>query len=93
MSSVIKLQAEKRDENKNPRELRESGLLPATVYGKGVESLSVQLNAKEFVQSYKKDNSATFELTIDKKAYKTVVQAVQKNYSTNQEQNVEFKLV
>ena len=93
MSSVIKLQAEKRDENKNPRQLRAEGVLPATVYGKGVESVSVQLNAKEFVQNYKKDTTATFELTVDKKAYKAVVQSVPKNYSTNQEQCVEFKLV
>lgn len=93
MADVIKLAAEKRSEDKNPRQLRAEGVLPATVYGKGMDSMSIQLNAKEFVQAYKKNNEATFELCIDKKSYKTVAQSVQKNFSTNETQNVEFKLV
>ena len=43
MAVVIK--AEKRDENKNPRQVRAEGNLPATVYGKGKDSVSVQVNA------------------------------------------------
>lgn len=93
MTDVIKLSAEKRSEDKNPRQLRAEGLLPATVYGKGTESMSIQLSTKDFTQAYKKNAEATFELTIDKKSYKTVAQAVQKNYATNETQNVEFKLV
>lgn len=93
MTDVIKLNAEKRSEDKNPRQLRAEGLLPATVYGKGMDSISIQLNSKEFTQAYKKNNNATFELTVDKKAYTTIAQAVQKNYATNETQNVEFKLV
>ena len=93
MADIIKLTAEKRNEGKNPRQLRAEGLLPATVYGKGKESMSIQLNSKEFTQAYKKNSEATFELSIDKKAYKTVAQAVQENYATNTIQSVEFKLV
>ena len=93
MTDVIKLNAEKRNEDKNPRQLRAEGLLPATVYGKGQESISIQVPSKDFVLAYRDNASATFELTIDNKSYKTVAQAVQKNYATNETQSVEFKLV
>lgn len=93
MADVIKLTAEKRSEDKNPRQLRAEGLIPATVYGKGVDSMSIQLNTKDFTLAYRNNADATFELSIDKKSYKTVAQAVQKNYATNETQSVEFKLV
>ncbi len=93
MADVIKLTAEKRSEDKNPRQLRAEGLLPATVYGKGMDSMSIQLRTQEFTLAYRNNADATFELSIDNKAYKTVAQAVQKNYATNETQSVEFKLV
>ncbi len=93
MAEVIKLKAEKRSEDKNPRQLRAEGILPATVYGKGTDSMSIQLNTKEFTLAYRNNNDATFELSIGNKTYKTVAQSVQKNYATNETQNVEFKLV
>ncbi len=93
MADVIKLTAEKRSEDKNPRQLRAEGILPATVYGKGMDSISVQVSTKDFTLAYRDNTEATFELSVDKKSYKTVVQAVQKNYATNETQSVEFKVV
>ena len=93
MTDVIKLNAEKRNSDKNPRQLRAEGLLPATVYGKGQESMSIQVSTKDFTLAYRDNAEATFELTVDNKSYKTVAQAVQKNYATNETQSVEFKLV
>lgn len=92
MTDTITLQAEKRDENKNPRQLRQSGLLPATVYGKGMDSVSIQVNARDFANEYKKNPEAKFDVVVDKKTYKTVVAVVQQNYSTAEQMNVEFKL-
>ena len=93
MTETITLNAEKRDLNKNPRQLREAGLLPATVYGKGMDSISVQLDAKDFSTFYKKSPDAAVNLTVDKKSYKVQVADVQMNYSIAQQLNVEFKLV
>ena len=93
MANVIKLEAEKRSEDKNPRQLRAEGKLPATVYGKGMESVSVQVVSKDFIQAYKKDNNASFELNVDSKKYTVVAQQIQKNYATNEVQSVEFKVV
>lgn len=93
MTDTITIKAEKRDENKNPRELRTSGMLPATVYGKGMDSLSIQFDAKEFALEYKKNPEAKFNVVVDSKSYKTEVANVQMNYSTAKQLNVEFKLV
>ena len=93
MSEKIIFEVEKKDESLNPRQLRATGKLPATIYGKGVDSVSVQLDAHSFINTYKKNKESVYELSFAGKKYNTVVQNVQKNYATNQELNVEFKLV
>ena len=93
MSEAICLNIESRDESKNPRQLRAAGFLPATIYGKGIESVSVQLDKRNFVNNYKKNKEAVFELKASDKTYKAVVQNLQMNYSTQEELNIEFKTV
>jgi ribosomal protein L25 (general stress protein Ctc) len=43
----IKLAVNKRDA-KTPNQLRREGIIPGTLYGAGVESENIQLDAKEF---------------------------------------------
>lgn len=93
MSDMLTLNVEKRDENKNARQLREEGILPATIYGKGMTSVSVQLNCKDFILNYKKDPKASFKLVLGKDSYKAQVANLQQNYSTMENLNVEFKVV
>lgn len=93
MTETMIFEVETKDANLNPRQLRATGKLPATIYGKGMDSVSVQLDAHSFVNTYKKNKEAVYELSLAGKKYNTVVQKVQKNYATNQELNVEFKLV
>lgn len=87
------LNIQKRNEEKNPRQLRAEGFLTGTVYGKGLDSLSVQMNEREFINIYKKDNAATFKFELDGKEFNVVVANIQKNYRTNENLNVEFKVV
>lgn len=87
------LTAQKRDESLNPRELRREGKVPATLYGKGMESLSLELNAKEFYTTYKKDKNAIFSLKIDKEDFDSVVKKVQMKSMKNDILNVEFQRV
>jgi len=91
--TIIKFEAEQKDENKNPRQLRASGKLPATIYGKGMDSVSIQVYAHAFMNIYKNNKEAVYELSLAGKKYNAVVQNIQKNYATNQELNIEFKLV
>lgn len=93
MSDSIKIEAEKRNESENPRELRKNGLLPATISGKKLGSISIQLNGKNFISRYKSNKEETYDIVIGKDAYNVKVVSIQKNYSTGKELHVEFKLV
>lgn len=89
---TIKLDIQKRDTAKNPRQLRSEGILPATIYGKGVESTSVQLNKHDFVNAYNKDKEADYELKLDSKTIKAEIAEIQYHFATGQIQNIEFKI-
>lgn len=86
---IVKLEATKREEGKNPRQLRAIGLLPVTVYGKDL-NLNVAVNAREFKLAYNKDKNAKFEISFEGKTYLTETKNVQVNYATNEIQSVEF---
>ncbi|MFA6989593.1 MAG: hypothetical protein WC197_05945 [Candidatus Gastranaerophilaceae bacterium] len=93
MSEVIELQAEERNKDLNPRQLRAEGKIPATIYGKGQESVSVQVDKREFVQLYKSNKDAVYNIKAGKNSYKTIVQNFQVEASTRAELNIEFKTV
>lgn len=93
MADTVTIKAQKRDGKLNPRQLRKSGLIPATLYGRGLGSLSIQMDAKEFEQEFKKNPKAKFNVALDSKTYNTEIIGVQMNYSTAKQLNVEFKVV
>ena len=88
---IVKLAADNRLEGKNPRQLRMSGFLPVTIYGKDV-NLNLQVNAHEFKLAYAKNKDTQFEISYNKKSYSTVTKNVQINYATGEIQSVEFAL-
>lgn len=91
--TIVKIEAQVREADKNPRQLRAAGVLPATVYGKGIESKSIQINAHEFNMAYKNAPEAVYEIAVGKETFKTTVQEAQIQYSNNTILNVEFKTV
>lgn len=91
--TIVKIEAQVREADKNPRQLRAAGVLPATVYGKGIESKSIQISAHEFNMAYKNAPEAVYEIAVGKETFKTTVQEAQIQYSNNQILNVEFKTV
>lgn len=91
--TLVKVEAKKRTEGLNPRQLRAAGKLPATLYGKCMEPMNIELDTHTFGLSYRSNKEAAFEIIVDSKAYKAVVQNIQLNYSTNEMLNVEFKAV
>lgn len=88
--ATSQLNAKKRDNSVNPRQLRSAGKLPATIYGKGMESVSLEMDMKEFIATYKKDKYAIFDLNVDNKNFKAVVKKVQMKPTTDNILNVEF---
>lgn len=89
--TLIKIKAQEKDADKNPRQIRAEGFLPITVYGKGIESKSYKINTHEFELAYKNASDATFEIEAGSQKIKAKIQELQKNYSTNQILNIEFK--
>ena len=61
------LKATLRDEKGSPesRRLRTDGLLPAIVYGQGMESTSVYINAREFTNALKTEAGSNIILNIE----------------------------
>ncbi|HIQ88914.1 TPA: hypothetical protein IAA68_03690 [Candidatus Galligastranaerophilus faecipullorum] len=92
-TTIIKLNAQEREADKNPRQLRSAGFVPATVYGKGMESKNIMVCAHEFEMATRNNRDAVIELQAGKDKFKVVIQELQINYSTNQVLNIEFKLV
>ena len=92
-TTIIKLNVQEREADKNPRQLRSAGFVPATVYGKGMESKNIMVCAHEFEMATRNNRDAVIELQAGKDKFKVVIQELQINYSTNQVLNIEFKLV
>lgn len=64
----ISLSAEKRKIlGRKVKKLRQTGLLPASLYGKKIKSLALQVNTKDFLAVYKQAGETNLvELTVDK---------------------------
>lgn len=73
------LLAEKRNvTGKQVKHLRREGILPGNVFGKGLESLSIQMPFKEFVALYKKvHETGLVDLTVGDQKYPILIQNVQ----------------
>lgn len=92
MSTLFTIEAEKRSKNIKPRQLRRDGKIPATVYGKGLEPISIQLDTKTFDYNLKR-KPETLELVLDGETIPVVIQNVQRVFTTDQSLNVEFKRI
>ena len=90
---AITIEAQERDTSKNPRQLRAAGILPATIYGKGKESVSIQVDKRNFLNTYKKADDKNFEINVGKSKYNVILQKIQVEAGTQTEMNIEFKLV
>ena len=77
-------------ENKKPNALRASGFIPATVYGHGQSSESVQIFAKEFSKIPHKAYSHINELELDGKKIPVLIRNVQKDPIRDNFLNIEF---
>ncbi len=90
--TTVKLEAKDREQGLNPRQLRQKGLLPVTVYGKDL-SLNIVLDTHAFKIAYAKDKETSFEIDYNNKTYSTVTKNVQINYATSEIMSAEFAVV
>ena len=89
MAKQLTINAKQR-EKKTPNKLRSEGFVPATVYGHGFESHSVQINAKEFSKVPYKAYSHINELNIDGEKFPVLIRNVQVDPILDKFLNIEF---
>jgi ribosomal protein L25 (general stress protein Ctc) len=52
MSNLQELKTSERDTTVTPHQLRTAGYTPASVYGQGIESQSIQIRTREFYHAF-----------------------------------------
>ncbi len=93
MSEKEMLVLEKREEGLNPRQIRAKGNIPVTVYGKGLESLSLQVDLKKFITVKNSKFVQSFKAKIRDKEEYLIIKAIEKNPVTDQILNVQLHTV
>lgn len=86
------LSAEKRTvTGKQVKKLRREGIVPANIYGKSFESISLQLPMKDFEAVYSKAHeTGLVDLTVDKETYPVLIHNVQRNPLSHDAIHVDF---
>ena len=88
-----KLKVEERIEGQNPRQIRSAGFIPVSIYGKGIDAKSGQVNTHEFEMAYKNNKEGNWELSFGKEKFTAKIQELQENYATSEFLNVEFQAI
>jgi len=76
---------------KKTKELRSERLLPAVIFGKGLESLPITIGHNEFSKVYKASGETSIiDIVVDKKSHPVLVKDVQLHHLTSQPIHVGF---
>jgi len=76
------------------REARESGVIPAVVYGKDVPSTSIAVGVSEFIKTFRSSGkNHVITLSVDKKKYSVLVQEAQRHPVTGAFLHLDFLTV
>lgn len=90
MAKAILIKAKQR-ENKKPNSIREGGFIPATLYGHGFSSKSIQVNTKDFSKIPHKAYSHINELELEgEEKYPVLIRNVQTDPVRDKFLNIEF---
>ena len=90
------LQAVKRTEftNSAKRKIRESGEIPAIIYGKSIESKSVAVNSIELMKTLREEGKNTIiNLSVDGSSYAVMLYDLQTNPMKNEIVHADFHVV
>lgn len=92
---TLELKTEKREiKGKKVAALRSEGMIPAVVYGKGVEPISLTINLRDFTKLYKQaGESSLVDLVMEDKTLKVLISDVQLNPITDEPLHVDFHKV
>jgi large subunit ribosomal protein L25 len=76
-------------------ELRAKGLIPAVIYGAGIQSMSISLKKSEFAQCFKKSfgEMAFYEIEVEGKQYHTLLKDKQNHPVTREFLHLDFMVI
>ncbi|MDP2650587.1 MAG: 50S ribosomal protein L25 [bacterium] len=79
---MITLKAQKREVfGKKVKKLRQQGLIPAELYGRGVENLHLSVPAKDFLQAYKEAGEhSVLSIEIEGKSHPVLIHSVEESH-------------
>ena len=90
MDTVI-IDAKKRDTKKSSNSLRKAKIVPAVFYGKGIESLPLELDYQQIRKAYLKGgHSSIMDLNVDGKKFKVLIHDIQMDPLTGAINHVDF---
>jgi large subunit ribosomal protein L25 len=91
----VTLKAEKRDAlGRKVKRLRQEGILPANIYGKGVDSVSIKIDRIEFEKIFKDvGETGLVEIAVGKEERPVLVDEVQYDPVTDEPLHVDFRQV
>ena len=97
MAKTLTLETKKRDiTGKKVKQLRKQDILPANLFGKGIESIALQLPFKTFTQIFKEaGETQVIELHVEgeKKTYPAIISNIQLNPINLQPIHADFRFV
>ncbi len=95
MSEEIVLNSKHRDViGKQVKQLRREGLLPAVVYGYGVEATPIVLNLREMTRILKTTGMSTlFTLKVDDEQHNVLVREIQKGILSREITHIDFQAI
>ncbi|MBP9822531.1 MAG: 50S ribosomal protein L25 [Candidatus Pacebacteria bacterium] len=90
--SKIELNAELRTiTGRKVKQVRESGLIPAVLYGKGQEPISLQVPSKDFRKALKSAGESTLVyLSVDGQAYPTIIHDIARHPASDEVIHADF---
>ena len=79
---MITLKAEKREVfGKQTKHLRKKGLIPAELYGRGVENLHLSVPAKDFLQAYREAGEhSVLSIEVEGKSHPVLIHSVEESH-------------
>ncbi|MCC6934367.1 MAG: 50S ribosomal protein L25 [Candidatus Yanofskybacteria bacterium] len=91
-AAKLELEASTRDiVGSRVRQLRATGVVPAVLYGKGQEAMSVQVSGKEFDGIFRKAGESTLVyLKVGGQSYPTIIKEVERDALTGETLHADF---
>ncbi len=92
---IHKIDASKRElTGRKVRRLRRSGIIPATIYGKKIDSKNVQVSTELFIPIYKEvGETGLVELMLDDKKHAVLISNIQIHPVTGEALHIDFREV